>query len=367
MGKILEILKQAEGGGGKPAAPASRPRPYHPEPIAHAPKAVEIVEQAEELEEEDNEEEVPFIEVGGPRKAIDASPSVLAATVNRLKKTEPPALARTPPTEDAAAPRSAAPIEAPVREPVTDELPRMLIAPLSPGAGPALMAVAYRPLDVTPPPLASPRERFAPELVAFHRSQHPVSQQYRALLGMLLGSSATGSAEAILFTGAGPGAGVTTTMLNLAVTAAREGKKRVVVVEAGTRRPAVAAMLGLRPGPGLHEVLAGTVSHQGAVQESGLTGLHVLTAGAVAAVGAGRLVGDAMRAVLRHLRSRFDLILVDAMPWDGRPDVVALGALCDTVYLVVPHEDHQKPEVADLLQIIPQQGSRLRGCILTYR
>jgi Mrp family chromosome partitioning ATPase len=73
-----------------------------------------------------------------------------------------------------------------------------------------------------------------------------------------------------------------------------------------------------------------------------------------------------MRAVLGHLRGRFDLVLVDAMPWDGRPDVVALGACCDAVYLVVRQEDAPKPEVADLFQIIPQQGSRLCGCILTH-
>jgi Mrp family chromosome partitioning ATPase len=234
----------------------------------------------------------------------------------------------------------------------------------------AVAAVSYRPLHAPPPPLPPARERFAPELVAFHRSQHPVSQQYRALLSPLRAAPPTATSEALLFTAAAPGSGTTTTVLNLAVTAAREDKSgagRVVVVDAGIRRPAVAQKLGLPAAPGLQEVLAGVVPLQQALQESGQANLHVLTAGSAAADGGARLVGEAMRTVMRDLRSQFQLILVDALPWDGRPGLVALGALCDAVFVVVRHDDQQKTEVAELLQVIPQQGSRLRGCILTYR
>ena len=72
-----------------------------------------------------------------------------------------------------------------------------------------------------------------------------------------------------------------------------------------------------------------------------------------------------MRSVLRHLRDRFDLVLVDAAPWDGRPEVVTLGSFCDAVYLVLRQNDAETPLVQELRQLIPQQGSRLRGCILT--
>ena len=133
------------------------------------------------------------------------------------------------------------------------------------------------------------------------------------------------------------------------------------------RRPAIAKRLGLPLAPGLHEVLAGTTSLQRALQETGQLNLQALTAGEMTAPGSSRLAGEAMRSVLRHLRSRFDLALVDTLPWDGRPDVVALGSYCDSVYLVVRQADAQKPEITELLQLIPQQGSRLRGCILTQR
>jgi Mrp family chromosome partitioning ATPase len=227
--------------------------------------------------------------------------------------------------------------------------------------------VAFQPVPLELPPLAPPGQRFSPDLIAFHQPEHPVSGQYRALWQAVAGQLPAGRAQVVLFTAAGVGTGTTTALLNLGISAAQEGKLRVIVVDADVRRPAVAERLGLAPAPGLQDVLAGTVSLQRAVQESGQANLLALTAGESGAVGPARLAGEAMRSVLRHLRGRFDLVLVDAPPWDGRPEVVALGSFCDTVYLVVRQDLAQSPAVQDLLELIPQQGSRLRGCILTQR
>src|SRR5207302_4777051 len=127
-----------------------------------------------------------------------------------------------------------------------------------------------------------------------------------------------GRAQVLLFSAAVPGAGTTTTLLNLAITAARQGKARAVVVDAHLRRPTLAARLGLPAGPGLNEVLAGAVSLKRALRETGQANLHLLTAGEIASFSGPTAVyvaGEAMRSVLRHLRDRFDLVLVDAPPW----------------------------------------------------
>jgi Mrp family chromosome partitioning ATPase len=227
--------------------------------------------------------------------------------------------------------------------------------------------VAFQPFPPEPPPLAPPNERFSPDLVAFHRPEHPVSEQYRSLWRSVATPLPAGRAQVLLFTAAGTGAGTTTALLNLAVTVVRGGNLRVVVVDADVRQPAVAGRLGLFPGPGLQEVLAGKELLPRALQESGLANLWVLAAGEAAPGGATRLASEAMRSALRHLRGRFDLVLVDAPPWDGRPEVVALGSFCDAVYLVVRQAQAQTPAVNDLLRLIPQQGGRLRGCVLTHR
>ncbi len=327
MGRMLEVLKQAEASRKGPAEPAPAPRPYQPAPEDHPEDS-----PGEQLEDE--ADEIPFIEVGGRKTPLEGSPSVLAAPA-----------------------RSAAP--APVCAPAP------ACAPAIPERIP--VAVFLRPYPAEPDPLPPASERFVPDLVAFHQPDHPVSQQYLALLKSLAAPAPTGRGQVLLLSPVEPGCGTTTALLNLAITGARSGKLRVAVLDADMRQPGVAHRLGLPPAPGLLEVLTGKVSLQRALRETGQPNLHALTAGDTAAAGGFRLAGDAMRSVLRHLRGRFDLVLVDAMPWDGRPDVVTLGSYCDAVYLVVRDEQAQQPRVEELLQLIPQQGSRLRGCIVTHR
>ena len=101
-------------------------------------------------------------------------------------------------------------------------------------------------------PPAAPKRGLAPELVAFHAPDQPASARYGDLLASLLeaGRVRPGAAcRTLLLTAARSEIGTTTVLLNLAITAARQDL-RVVVVDANLRRPAVADRLGLPPAPG---------------------------------------------------------------------------------------------------------------------
>jgi len=314
MGRTLEALKQAT----TPGYPRERAAP-----LARVPQAAKDAPPLQAVWPEDvaQETDIPFVEVGGPRV--------------------PP---QVPPTT---APLVGSP------------------SPVVPD-GPRLMTVLFRPLPFEPATRSS-RSRFAPELVAYHQPDHAISGQYRDLWARLLGTVPGERARVLLFTAAGPTTGTTTVLLNTAITVARQPGRRVVVVDAHLRRAAVAARLGLGETPGLREVLGGRLPLDAAVRPTGLPGLSALTAGAPEATPPARLAGEGMRTVLRQLREQFDLVLVDGPPWDGRPEVVALGCACDAVYLCLPEVAQEKPDMADLLQVIPEQGANLCGCVLTSR
>ena len=296
MGRMLEALKQAKSRRG---------------PTAGNPPVLQAVWPDKGLEEE-QAEEVPFIEVGG---------------------------------------RAAAPPKAAAVAPAVAE--------------PRLMTVEFRPLSAEGVGGCG-RCVFAPELIAYHQPHHAISGQYRALVAGLLGTLPAEQAHVLLFASAVAAAGSTTVLLNAAITLARQGG-RTVVVDAHLRRPAVAPRLGLPETPGLREVLANRLTLADAVRATGLPNLSLLAAGNPGAASPVRLAGESMRAVLHQLRGQFDLVLVDGPRWDGRPEVVALGCACDAVYLCVPESEQDAPETADLLQIIPEQGAALCGCILTSR
>ncbi len=126
-------------------------------------------------------------------------------------------------------------------------------------------------------------------------------------------------------------------------------------------RPAVAERLGLRGRPGLAEVLAGSESLDHALQETGCQNLAALTAGH-ADHRRPACTADAWRPVLRLLRDRFDLVLIDAGADPG-----LLDDACDAVYLVVPRDHAEAPATMDRLRSLLAREVPVRGCILTRR
>ncbi len=319
MGRILEALRREANRG--PSTPDAAP----PRPRLDPPKT----DTADDLAGES----VPFIEVGGPRSQLEASPDVLACPSPRRGPAAPP---------PAAAPRLR-PVAAPPDEP-------------------RVMTVAFRPLAGEP--LRGPAHRgFTPELIAYHRPDHPVSEQYRRLATGIAAQLPTGRPQVVLFTAMAPGAGTTTVLLNTAVAWAGR-RARVAVVDANVCRPAVGERLGLRPAPGLRELLTGEKDVARVVQETGIPNLGAVSVGRALV---GRSAGGEWHAALRQLREQFDVVLVDAPCWDGRSGIAALGSACDAVYLVLPEAEADGPAAGEMVRRIPEQGGRLRGLILTQR
>jgi Mrp family chromosome partitioning ATPase len=168
------------------------------------------------------------------------------------------------------------------------------------------------------------------------------------------------------FTAGSEEVGTTTTLLNLAISAARQNK-RVLVVDANLRRPGIASMLGLGEVPGLREVFRAEVPFEQAIQATEVSSLAALTSGPLPGPARLTVEPQAVRVLLEKAAAVYDLVLVDGSRWDGRPDVTGFGAACDRVYLVVPAREADTPAIQTLLQLIPEQGGRLAGCILSGR
>jgi Mrp family chromosome partitioning ATPase len=270
--------------------------------LTEAPPHCNVAPPAVEVEEA--EEEIPFIEVG-PHKSMEASASVLAT------------------------------------RPIT-----------------AAPSVTFRP---SPSESAPRRPHFAPEIIAHHQPDHPVSAQYRDLLTALAPAASGDGAKALLFASGLPGADAAAVLLNLAVTAVLQRNAHVVVVDAYVHQPKLADRLGLANRPGLGEVMSGIVALDQALQTTDLIHLTVLAAGDAAPAGL-RLIVETYASLLRKLRQRCDLVLVLGPPCDASCE--ALTAVCDMVYLVLPEREAGSPRLDELLQSFSHSRGRFGGCIL---
>jgi Mrp family chromosome partitioning ATPase len=212
-----------------------------------------------------------------------------------------------------------------------------------------IFSVRFQPLPVRPTSLHA---EFGPEVVAHHQPEHPVSEQYQAMLNEMIGRDG----RVLLFAGAAESVGTTTVVLNLAITAAREG--RVLLIDADDHGHSAAVRLGLPGGPGLREVLARTLPPAWAVQPTAIMELECLTAGEATAT----IIEDwsPLARAIEGWRARFDLVLIDG----GGRWASELAAHADAAYLVLRSEQTDAPELEERRATLESAGGQLRGFVL---
>jgi len=180
----------------------------------------------------------------------------------------------------------------------------------------------------------------------------------------------------VLVVSAAPGDGKTTIARRLAAAAASTGS-RILLVEADLRRPQLAHQLDLARGPGLSEVLLGSVSMETAIEQIALETtsadasnnrtLDVLAAGAGLAPNPAELLqSDAMERVLERacsIKAGYDLVVIDTSPLVPVSDAIPLLRKVDGV-LVVGRVGRNRRDVSQRLSsTLTLAGAPLLGVV----
>jgi len=278
-------------------------------------------------------DDAPFVEIGAPGGAV-FSPG--------------PAVVKFPPLPAAAK-----------AEPVPDARPFPRLASDSP----RYLSVSFHDLSGR---VRTPEHADGPDpvLVAFHHPDHAVSGEYRVLRDEVKAQFAEHAPRVLFFTAAAGESGTTTVALNLAVTLAKETAGRVLIVDANVTRPGVARLMGLKPAPGLVEVLAHTVPLAWAAQATAVPNLQVLAAGGNPAAPPPGIADDLPR-LAEQLRQWYDWVLIDAGVWGVLPDRDAACPAADAVYLVAREAAVDRSEFAGLRGWVKELGGLLRGYVTT--
>lgn len=147
----------------------------------------------------------------------------------------------------------------------------------------------------------------------------------------------------LLVVSAAPGDGKSTISRNLAEAAQETGTK-TLLIEADLRRPGLAKHYGLSVGPGLSELLSGSVTvHEGirsipiATRVNGATSevnLDMLTAGHLPPNPAELVESKAMAEVLSWAAEHYELVIIDTPPVGVVSDAMPLLRRVDGVVLV---------------------------------
>ncbi len=172
------------------------------------------------------------------------------------------------------------------------------------------------------------------DLIVQREPNSVVSEAFRALRTSLHFSGISKENKIMLVTSAFPQEGKSVISSNLACIFSQTGA-RVLIVDCDLRRSSLHLKFGHSKNPGLSEILRGDVSVKNAVHNTGIEGLHLITAGINPPNPSELLGSEPMRQFLLNQREKYDYIVIDAPPVLAVSDAPVLTAVSDLVILVM--------------------------------
>ena len=197
--------------------------------------------------------------------------------------------------------------------------------------------------------------------------QTMAAEAYRALRTNLSYVSPTKPPRVIVVTSALSGDGKTTSASNLAVTLAQQNK-RVLLIDAETRRGNLHSLFGIEATPGFFDLLYGQATPAECIRRVALDGmghLDVLPSGGTPSHNAADLLmASRLSPFFEQLRTQYDYVLIDTPPLNLFTDAALIGAHADATLLVARADRTERQALRFAVLQLQHVKANLAGAIL---
>jgi len=190
-----------------------------------------------------------------------------------------------------------------------------------------------------------------------------VAECFRQIRTNLFFASPAENQKALLVTSPGPEDGKTAVAINLAVTIAQSGR-RVLLVDANFRRPALHRAFTNAKREGLSNILIGQRQLQDVASQTDLPQLDVLTAGPIPPNPAELLSSRYMRELLARARETYDQVIIDGPPVLLVSDPLVLANILDGTIIVCRAKRNSRGAVLRTRDQLDQVRARILGVVL---
>ena len=190
-----------------------------------------------------------------------------------------------------------------------------------------------------------------------------VEEQYQRLYTRLVVRTQTPKPlQTFMVVGAHHGDGVTTSASLFARALARS--RSVLLVDANLRTPALADVFNVRENRGFADFMARKVSLDGAITETEVPNLFIMTSGAAPLSPPYLFEAGPFEELLSGLKEKFDYIVFDAAPLGWHLDSTFLASRVDGVILVIKAESTQVELGMDIKKRLEEVGARVLGVVV---
>ncbi len=169
--------------------------------------------------------------------------------------------------------------------------------------------------------------------------------------------------QSILITSAGPEEGKSTTVANLGISVAREGKK-VLIIDMDLRRPSLHTYFSLPNDAGVTDVLQSTISFDETIQPTRVHGLSIIPCGPPFPDPGALIESDKTGEFISQIRARFDLVILDTAPLLVKSDALLLARHVDGLVTVLESEKTTHHALCELRDILAKANIRPLGFVL---
>lgn len=165
------------------------------------------------------------------------------------------------------------------------------------------------------------------------------------------------SPQMLIVTSALPAEGKSLLAAGLARNAAEAGLK-VLLIDCDMRNPTLASLLELPAGPGLSDLLLGTmIAGKEPVVRRAPGGFDVITTGATARSAQDLLASSSMDGLLRAVRARYDVVVLDTPPVLAVTDTMLLVRKADAVLMTTRWDQTPQSVVQSAVRLLRNSGA----------
>lgn len=202
------------------------------------------------------------------------------------------------------------------------------------------------------------------DIITSINPQSPISEQYRTIRTTIDFKMADQGMKSLLVTSSEASAGKSTTIANLAVTFAQQGKK-VLVIDGDLRKPTVDKTFKVQNSVGLTNILMNQYAIQDVLQRTRISGnLTVITSGPIPPNPSELLGSNAMKQLLDTVTGYFDVVLLDTPPLSAVTDAQILSSYVEGVVIVVHANQTRKDGLLKAKKLLDQVNANILGVVL---
>jgi tyrosine-protein kinase Etk/Wzc len=200
-------------------------------------------------------------------------------------------------------------------------------------------------------------------LISQRDPKDPVSESYRTVRNSLKFASLDKPINSLMITSSLADEGKTTTVVNLGISIAREGKE-VLLMDTDLRRPAVHDLFGASNSIGITTILAEEANVEDATKKSDIEGLNLLTSGPVPPDPGRMLESAKLRQLIKDLTEQYDTIILDSPPVLIVNDAIVIAGYVDSLILVLESGKTSRRALSQTRELLSQANIQPSGVVL---